>query len=378
MRMIHVVPHVDQEAAGPSYTIPKLCEELSALGHDVTLSCLAARGDIPGVKVDLHPEWPVLSRFSVSPSHSAALFRNAAHVDIVHNHSLWSMVNVATGWVVPDRKAKLVTSPRGTLSSWALSRNRTLKSLLWPLQKRVLSRAALLHATSEAEYEEIRRAGFTAPVAVIPNGIDLPEVRIRPVLRGSGDGRTVLFLSRIHPTKGIERLLDAWARVEALHPGWNLVIAGTGDKEYVRDLQRRAAELNLRRASFPGPLYGEAKSKAYMHADLFVLPTFSENFGMVVAESLAHGCPAIVSQGAPWSGLRREKCGWWVDNSVDSLTRALDEAILTPSEELATMGQRGRIWMERDFGWKSLATRMQDAYAWILGKGPVPDWVKVN
>ena len=175
MKVVHVVPHIDQEAAGPSYSVPRLCGSLAARGHAVELSCLAARGDIPGVTLDLHAQWPVLGRFAISSSLARALRRRATQVVIVHNHSLWSMVNVAARWAVPGRRAKLVTSPRGTLSHWALSRTTLLKRLLWPLQRRALTRADLLHATSEVEYHEIRAQGFTTLVAIIPNGDSAAE-----------------------------------------------------------------------------------------------------------------------------------------------------------------------------------------------------------
>lgn len=127
MKSVHVVPHIDQEAAGPSYSVPRLCESLAARGHEVELSCLAARGKLPGVVLDLHEQWPILGRFAISPSLARALRDKAGRVDIVHNHSLWSMVNVAAGWVVPGKRAKLVTSPRGTLSPWALLLRETLE-----------------------------------------------------------------------------------------------------------------------------------------------------------------------------------------------------------------------------------------------------------
>ena len=134
MRLVHVVPHIDQEAAGPAYSVPRLCQSLAACGNEVELSCLSARGEIAGLTLDLHPQWPVLKRFAVSTSLARALARKADTADVVHNHSLWLMVNVASGWVVPGRRAKLVVSPRGTLSTWALSRNRHVKRMLWPLQ----------------------------------------------------------------------------------------------------------------------------------------------------------------------------------------------------------------------------------------------------
>lgn len=374
MKLVHVVPHIDEEASGPSYSVPRLCETLAARGHDVELSCLAARGVVSGVKVDLHPEWPILGRFAISTSLARALGEKADGVDIVHNHSLWSMVNVAAGCVVPGKRAKLVTSPHGTLSPWALSRSRVAKTMLWPLQLRALARADLLHATSEVEYDDILAQGFTAPVAVIPNGVDLPPL---PARKPVPNKRTLLFLSRIHPTKGIDRLLHAWRQLQDAHPDWRLVVAGTGQAEHEHDVRELAIALKLQRVEFPGPLYGKDKSHAYFVANLFVLPTHSENFGMVVAEALAHACPVVVSRGAPWSRLEIQGCGWWVEHDVETLVQSLGAAMRLPQGRLAAMGIKGRNWMEREFGWPNIAERMDSAYEWLLNGGTSPEFVRL-
>lgn len=366
MKLLHVVPRIDQEAAGPSYSVPRLCQALAARGHEVELSCIAARESIPGVPLDLHPDWPILKRFEVSTSLARALRRKADHVDIVHNHSLWSMVNVASGLVVPGRHAKLVTSPRGTLSPWALSRTRQLKRLLKPLQWRALERADLLHATSDQELADIRAQGLRAPIAVIPNGIDVPPGLLA---RNEDERRRLLFLGRIHPTKCIDRLMQAWRGLEVSHADWDLVIAGRGEADYVRTLKELAESQGLQRVRFLGPVYGADKTIAYRNADILVLPSHSENFGMVVAEALAHGCPVIASKGTPWEGLEREACGWWVGHDVETLAATMDAAMRLPRTQLQAMGERGRAWMLRDFSWESVAERMDAAYAWLLSGG---------
>ena len=377
MKVLHVVPHIDQEASGPSYSVPRLCQSLVGHENEVELTCLAARGDVPGVVLDIHSQWSFPAKFAVSPSLARALARKSALVDIVHNHSLWSMVNLAAGWVVPGHRAKLVTSPRGTLSAWALSRSRGLKRLLWPLQRRVLSRADLLHATSEVELQEIRAQGFAAPVAIIPNGIDLPD--LPPAKKAApNELRTLLYLGRIHPIKGLDRLLEAWVRLQPQYPEWRLVIAGRGEHAHVDEVNELAVRLGVQRVEFTGPLYGNAKAAAYFAAELFVLPTHSENFGMVVAEALAHGCPAVVSRGAPWAGLEEEGCGWWVDNSVPSMVEALSAAMQQTPTQLAAMGTRGREWMAHSYGWSAIGQKMDATYRWLLSGGEQPEWVRTN
>ena len=375
MKFFHIVPNVKEEASGWAYSVPRLCQSIAKLGHDVELSCLAVRHDISGVKTTEYTALPVFRKFGVSVGHTRALISSTKRVDVVHNHSLWSMMNVVSGWVVPRTNAKLVVSPRGTLSQWAMNRRRLLKRFLWVLQRRTLAEADLLHATSQEEYLDIRSHGFSNPIVVVPNGIDVPD-SIPPSRPRSM--RTLLFLSRIHPKKGVDRLLEAWKRLQRKHSSWQLVIAGKGDTEYERQVVALADSLKLERISFVGPKYRSEKSRLYLSADLFALPTHNENFGIVVAEALAHACPCIVSKGAPWSGLETEECGWWVDRDVRTFSNALDRAMLLPPDRLAKMGENGRAWMKRDFGWDSIARQMDSAYRWIAERGDRPSCVVMS
>lgn len=323
--------------------------------------------------MEVHPQWRVFPRFALSPDLVGSLSKKARDVDVIHNHSTWSMVNVAAGLVVPGRGAKLVTSPRGTLADWAMKHSRTKKKMLWPLQKRLFEQSDLIHVTSAEEYEDVRRLGFVAPVAIVPNGIDVPDVT--PRLR-TEDGCQLLYLGRIHPTKGIERLLQAWADCEPLFPRWHLSLVGPGERAYVQGLRKLSERLALRRVKWMGPAFGDEKTECYSRADLFVLPTHSENFGVVVAEALSHGCPALVTKGAPWAGLETEGSGWWVDNHLDGIRAGLFEALSKTPEELSDMGENGREWMIRDFAWSNIARKMDAAYRWLIDGGLPPKFVQ--
>jgi glycosyltransferase involved in cell wall biosynthesis len=221
--------------------------------------------------------------------------------------------------------------------------------------------------------------GFKQPVAIIPNGIDIPEFAKKEP-RGI---RTLLFLGRLHPVKGIDVLLNAWAVVADRFPDWRLLVVGTdtgyGKQDgYVEEMKALAAKLKLTRMEFAEPLYGEAKLSAYRQADLFVLPTRSENFGITVAEALASGTPAIVTKGAPWQGLQTYRSGWWIDIGVDALVACLEVAMATSPDELAQRGINGRDWMMREFSWQDIGKKMQQTYQWLRKGGEHPPWVRMN
>ncbi|MDE0220312.1 MAG: glycosyltransferase [Spirochaetaceae bacterium] len=364
-----MVPNIANEASGWWYSVPRMCQSLASRGHDVELSCLYGRHGIDGVTTREFAVLPVLRKFGISIGHTCAMMAAARRVDLVHNHSLWSLMNMLAGWVVPGHRAKLVVSPHGTLSAAALSRRRSLKNALWPLQYRTLAKADLLHATSAAEYRDIRSIGLGNPVAIIPNGIDVPRL---PPTAATQETRTLLFLSRIHPHKGLDRLLTCWQRLQDRHPHWQLVVAGKGDSGYEKKIKAMANGLRLRRVRFVGPVYGSAKSRLYTQSQLFALPTDSENFGMVVAEALAHSCPCVVTTGAPWEGLETEGCGWWVERDVCALADALHTAMSRSEDTLRRMGRIGRDWMIREYGWDAIGRQLDTAYRWLLGQAMKP------
>jgi glycosyltransferase involved in cell wall biosynthesis len=299
----------------------------------------------------------------------------AQDADILHTHGLWQHPSwVALGWK-RQRQRPHVVSVRGMLEPWAWEHRAWKKRPMWKMfEKRNLESAALLHATSEQEAQSFRDRGLKVPIAIIPNGVELPDKWIRNGV-SMPSKRTVLFLSRIHPKKGLPLLLEAWAKVRP--DGWDLKIVGPDEGGHRKELEKQAAALGLADVvSFLDAVRGEeAKNSLFTEASLFVLPTHSENFGIAVAEAMAHGLPVITTHGAPWQILEEEQCGWWVPVSVDGLAAALDAATRLPPEKLEEMGIKGRYVVADRFGWDGIARRFIDCYRWLLGQGPRPDVV---
>jgi glycosyltransferase involved in cell wall biosynthesis len=220
------------------------------------------------------------------------------------------------------------------------------------------------------ELAHVRAYGLRNPVAVVPNGVDVPTGPTRqPCPSGR---RRVLFLSRLHPKKGLAFLLRAWGELAPRHPAWELVVAGPDEVGHRAEMQELAAELALPRVTWHEPVAGAAKDALYRSADLFVLPTHAENFGLVVAEALAQGVPVVTTRHAPWAGLETHACGWWIDLAHSPLVEAMGQGMRLDDATRAAMGARGRAWMQRDFGWDAVARQMVEVYRWVVGGGAPP------
>lgn len=171
-------------------------------------------------------------------------------------------------------------------------------------------------------------------------------------------------------------LLDAWKASRSA--GWVLEIVGPNEGGYLDTVKARAAEMGLQDSIvFHGELTGQAKIDAFKRADLFVLPTFSENFGLAIAEALSYGIPVITTKGAPWRDLIDHKCGWWVDIDVNAIEKALRESMAMSDYERSILGQNARQYVMR-YNWDNIAMQMASAYEWILNKDDIPSFIHTN
>jgi glycosyltransferase involved in cell wall biosynthesis len=379
MNKLYATIHsIADEAKGPSYSVRRLYEEMNNQGHHVTLVDADYQEGItlPSFSKSFAPGFGP-AKLGRAPQMAKYLRQQAAsgEIKLLHNHGLWMMPNVYPGWVARKYKIPLITSPRGVFAKAALESGSKIKQLFWPLlQRPALIPTVCFHATAESEYLDIRRMGYTQPVAIIPNGIDLPE----GFQKQANQHKTLLFLGRIHPIKGLMMLLEAWARLESDFPEWQLKIVGPDNVGHLRELQYLQHKLQLQRVIFVGAVYDQQKWQEYHNADLFVLPSYSENFAMSVAEALACGVPAVVSKGAPWHELDAYNAGSWVDTDSLSFAVALKDLMQKSSLELAQMGQNGRKLMQDKYSWEMVATMMVELYTWILEGGSAPAFVRLD
>jgi len=194
-------------------------------------------------------------------------------------------------------------------------------------------------------------------------------------LRINNEKLRVGYLGRVHPRKNIERLLYVWDKLKLNQTDAELVIIGDGDSAYMDFLKSEKERLHLQNVVFTGFLSGEAKETAISSLSYLVVPSDFENFGMIIPEALVKGIPVIASKGTPWEELNTHRCGWWVENDVDTLAETLQRALDTPENERIEMGRRGRELVQNNYSVETVAKKMLRLYEWILGGGEKPEFV---
>ncbi len=356
--------------------MPALCDALVRNGLDNYL--VTARPVVESMtynlpkdrsRVRLAVENSYLRQFGVGRqfcSLLAELSKDQTERTLVHDHAIWLPTNHSVARYCKKHRLMRIVSPRGMLGTWAMSHQGWKKRIAWNLyQKRDLASAQAFHATSEQEADEVRALGFRQPIAVVPNGVDVPTTL--PAKRDLGC-RQALFLSRIHPKKGLLNLVRAWKEAD-VSDSWKLLIAGPDEGGHQREVAGLVSQLGIsQQIQFTGAFDDEKKWQAYVDSELFVLPSFNENFGIVIAEAMAAGLPVITTTGTPWSVLNDQEMGWWVDPTMDGLVCALREATQISQSKLEVIGARSKTYVCENFTWDSAAKRLAEFYSLLNAK----------
>ncbi|MEP6506578.1 MAG: glycosyltransferase [Gemmatimonadales bacterium] len=359
MKVFLAATSLSSTYGGPAYSVSRLASELAATRVEVAL--WSADGS-PGDFVNRSPEVRELAGGLDSA------LREFGRPDLIHDNGLWRAHNNHLANVARRQRIPRVVSTRGMMEPWAMSHKKWKKMMAWPLyQRRDIISADAIHATSQREAENITRRLAGIYPQVISNGIDLPNAsggQPSGATHGRGN-RTALFLGRIYPVKGLPMLVAAW---NAVRPeGWRLRIAGPDESGHRRVVERAVERAGLSDAvSFAGPVRGAAKEAEWAEADLFILPSYSENFGLSVGEALAHSVPVLTTTAAPWAMLRDRGCGWSVAPTVEALTDGLRIATSFDSLALHKMGERGREFVSTEFQWRDVANRFKTLYETLI------------
>ena len=371
LRQLHVIPDLAVSAGGMGVAALRLAESLCKAGADVTVFA-TSRENEQLTRSTVHS-----SRFRLihGPSTTVPIGQlkeiyravnrlvQESQYELIHMHGTWRPLHLIAALIARKQRVPFVVSPHGSLDDWAL-RQKWLKKwfALKTYQGIVNRKAAMFFATSIREMKSLRRLGICQPVAMIPIGIDVQD-RAKVVARKGK--RSILFLSRLHPAKGLFDLVEAWRRVR--NENWRIVIVGPDVNGHKFEVQRLISFYGLESDfEFLNQVHGEQKQTCYENADLFILPSRSESFGIAILEALANQLPVITTTGTPWKEIQDHKCGWWVDPCVAEIASAIQEAMAMSPEALNVMGHKGRKLVEEKYSWDKIAQEYSNAYHCLL------------
>lgn len=384
LKILQIVPSISLVYGGPSQMVRGLSAALASQGVEVTVLTTDSNGDAGQLPLDVPLDQPVeqdgyqvryfrcspFQRYKFSLTLLDWLRQHAQEFDLAHIHALFSPVSTAAAMVARKQQLPYILRPLGTLDPADLRKKRLLKQIYGSiLEKPNLAGAAGIHFTSTQEAKISERFGTQTPDLVIPLGVKLPAFppkgQARRELNIPDEQPLVLFLSRIEPKKGLNLLIQALEQLLVEGINFHFVLAGTNpqDPDYERQIveQIKASPL-LSCTKITGFVTGELKAGLLQDADLFVLPSYYENFGIAVAEAMFAGTPVVISdQVHIWQDICRAEAGWVSPCEVNALTQILQEA-LQDIRERQRRGKNAHEFAVTNYSWEAIARQMIQAY----------------
>lgn len=364
MRILHYIPSIGKSGGGVSAYLQLLSHDLGKL-VDLHIVCHPAKDELKLEHCRIHYiEGSIKHPFIMKKQFNKIL--DEIKPDVVHVNGCWML---QCSWTIFWAKSKgypVVMSPHGMLEPWDIKKNYWTKKLpaLLLYQKRSVKISNAIVATAESEKNNLLSLGYNKNVVVVPNGIVTENINCKDSWE---EKRQILFLALYRKNKGIDILMQAISKLKNELTGWKVIIAGIESDYTINDLKEMAEQMRISDyVKVTGPLFGEEKWNAYRNSDVFVLPTLNENFGIVIAESYLCGTPVITTKGAPWSLIEKNKCGWWIDRSVEKVSEAILEFLSTNYDERKLMGVTGASLVKERYSSHVVAKKMVDLYNSIL------------
>lgn len=385
MKILHVIPSVGSVRGGPSQAVIETVKALQNFGVEAEIVTTNDNGndllDVPLRQCIEYKQVPVrffprfspglhsIREFAFSGQLTAWLWQNASNYDLLHVHAIFSYASTAAMAIARLKGVPYIVRPLGQLCEWSLQQSARKKKIYLDLIERSnLNHSQALHLTSEQEQQEVSRLGLGLHSFVLPHGLSVPLVisnahsRLREHLKVPADEPVILFMSRLHPKKGLDYLIPALAKLT--HHRFTFVIAGSGSQKYEAEIKSLVISNGIRdRTYFAGFLEGEIKNLFMQGSDLFVLTSHSENFAVVVLEALAVGIPVVVTPGIALADIvEQHQLGYVTPLDVDAIASTLEKYLCNP-QQAQDMGNSGRQLVSDQYTWKQITLKMQQVYA---------------
>jgi glycosyltransferase involved in cell wall biosynthesis len=399
VKVLHVIPSVSPTLGGPTQVVLNLVKALRECDIEAEIVTTNDHGanllDVPlyqRTEYEQVPVWflprfsPPLKEYIFSPAITQWLWQNMRNYDILDNHYLFSYASTCAGAIARWQNIPYTVRTMGQLAPWALAQSQQKKQLYSLLiERHNLHRAAAIHCTSAGEAEDVRNFGIKTPTVTLPLGVNQPETlpdakqKIRDKYQIPRAVPIVLFLSRLHYKKRPDLLIRSLSKLASNQTQFHLILAGTGEPDYLKYLHDLVLDSGLsNQTTFSGFVTGKDKDLLLQGADIFVLPSFSENFGIAVAEALSHGLPVIITpdiQIAP--EISTANAGLIVPGEEEAIANAIAQLIATP-EQRYQLAENGKKLVKQRYSWDAIACQLTQVYRTIIEKQKLPHNVNLS
>jgi glycosyltransferase involved in cell wall biosynthesis len=394
MKVLHIIPSVSPALGGPTQVVLNLVKALREYGVDAEIATTNDNGskllDVPlyeRIEYEQVPVWffprflPPMKEFIFSAALTRWLWQHLRDYDTIETHYLFSYASTCAGAIARLQGIPYIVRTMGQLTPWALSQSRLKKRIYTSMiERHNLNCADAIHCTSAGEVEDVRNFGIKTPSIFLPLGVNQPidwseaKQKLRDIYGISTTTPVVLFLSRLHPKKRPDLLIQALSQLAAQNYDFHLILAGSGEPQYLSYLTNLVSSLGLAsHTCIPGFVMGQDKDLLLQGSDVFVLPSFSENFGVAVAEAMAVGLPVIITPDVQISPeIAAEQAGLVVEGEVEPLAGAIAQ-LLTSPDFRHQLGENGKRLVSRRYSWSAIAQNLTSVYTAIIKGQPLPD-----